>query len=328
MLKLDDAADRPALRRDHPPSGDRATSSRPLSAAVTRRGCSWRRRAIRHADDHGAGDARGLAAARTASSSCCTTSPDLQARRSDPARFRRERLARAADAADGHPRLRRSCSWTPMRQASRAGRFRHHRRHSERMERLVKGPAAARPSRLRGRKPSTSSLRHAKSRRGRDRTTSGRRPSRGQRASRSPSSPAQKAPAGRSAKVPTRSATSSRTRSHTRPSTDHRIDAGRADDQSCALRVRRRSEYSGGGSVQRVFERFYRVDKSRAARFRRHRASDSAIVQAPDRAAPRGSVRAENRPEGGAPRDDRVAALDATAGLTPPVPRPASRSGC
>ena len=127
MLRVDASGDRPAVPRSDPPSRHRGAAGTRRCAATRSAAGSWRSRAIRAGRSSRArrrcrGDRRrrrGAGAARHH-----RPAP----RRSDPARLRRQRLARAADAADGDSRLRRGA-------ARRAGRCRTARTGSSRSSR-------------------------------------------------------------------------------------------------------------------------------------------------------------------------------------------------
>ena len=138
MLKLDDVWHRPPLRRDDSASGDRRAGRRGARRAARRSRCSSRRRAIRRARSWRARRRRRRRRRRTARARAARHHRPA-ARGSDPPRLRRQRLARAAHAADGHPRLRRSA----VRGRRRAPREPHASSTiiaatRERMERLVK----------------------------------------------------------------------------------------------------------------------------------------------------------------------------------------------
>ena len=98
-----------------------------------------------------------------------------------------------------------------------------------------------------------------------------------------------------------------------------RINAGRRDG-SVDLSVSDEGPGIPDEDLSRVFERFYRVDKSRA-RDPGGTGLGLAIVKHLIELH-HGSVRAEHGPEGGTRRDDHP------TGLTKRFPRPASRSGC
>ena len=138
MLKLDELGDRAAVRRDDPASGDRRAGGRRARSAATpdalqlspprdpSRTIMARAAPAAGAAAHGV-DPRAARHHRAA------------ARRSDPARLRRQRLARAAHAADGDSRLRRGALGGRRRAPDERRRFLEIiARHTQRMERLVK----------------------------------------------------------------------------------------------------------------------------------------------------------------------------------------------
>ena len=138
MLKLDDAGDRTAVRRDDPAAGDRRARGRRAARAGRRRRCSCRRRAIRRARSwRSAAPAAGAVAHGV--DPRAARHHRAAAGRSDPPRLRRQRLARAAHAADRDSRLRRSAvRRRHRRRTSGAGSSTIIARHTQRMERLVK----------------------------------------------------------------------------------------------------------------------------------------------------------------------------------------------
>ena len=124
---------RPALPRDRAPPRHRRADRARRSAAATgehRAAAAAGRDRVRRARARRrrAHDRRGARAARH---------HRPPPRRSDPPRLRRQRLARAADAADRDPRLRRGAARRRRRPVG-ASVPRDHSRHTLRMERLVR----------------------------------------------------------------------------------------------------------------------------------------------------------------------------------------------
>ena len=299
MLKLDDAGDRPSVRRDDPASGDRRAGRRARSAA--RRRSRWSSSPPRDAvaDDHRARRA-GVGRRRARRGAGAARHHRPAARRSDPPRLRRQRVARAAHAADGDPRLRRGAvGGDADARGRRGGSSTSSRATPQRMERLVKD--LLRLARLDAGQETLDIVALRRAQRSSQAVVADLAPALERAAQRVDVDDR----AGRrdGARPIRRSCTTccaiwSRTRAPTRPSGPTiRVDARRAADERVAIGVRRGPGHSRRGSVARVRAVLPRRQVARA-RSRRHRPRPG------DREAPGGAARRR----GAAPRTARRAA--------------------
>ena len=127
MLRLQDGRRRPALPRNRPAAGHRRAARRALRGAH-RRGLELTLPRDRTAaSSRGARRRRGAPRRARRRRSVLHDITDLRRADRDAARLRRQRLARAAHAADGRPRLRRGAARRRRRDARCAAVPRDHR---------------------------------------------------------------------------------------------------------------------------------------------------------------------------------------------------------